>query len=119
MSLVGGSWCATFIHKSMNGVMHLVILLEPPLPEEGRLHVNKPPARVVQQCIHHRVQNVLDSRPLNVTPRAIVVLVDGLEPAHVIMRMRNDVHINQAGLALRTGLRTKANTRPYRLRFSV
>ena len=46
----------------------LLPLLPPPPPEEGRLHVDEPPLRVLSQGGDDAVQDVLNSRPLDIIP---------------------------------------------------
>ena len=75
----------------------LLALLPPPPPEEGGLHVYEPPLRVLGQGGDDAVEDVLDPRPLDVVPVAVVVLVHRLEPAHVVVSVRDPVDVDQAG----------------------
>ena len=46
----------------------LVALFPPPPPEEGGLHVDEPPLGVLRQGGDDAVQDVLNSRPLDLIP---------------------------------------------------
>mmetsp|Transcript_40810 Transcript_40810/g.115511 ORF Transcript_40810/g.115511 Transcript_40810/m.115511 type:complete len:219 (+) Transcript_40810:1325-1981(+) len=75
-------------------VAHGGALLVPPPLEEGLLRVREGPVRVLAQGAHHGVEDHPYARVLDgvVLPREI--LIKGLEPAHVVMRVRHDVHAN-------------------------
>lgn len=56
----------TFIHQLFHRLPHAGALLFPPAVKEGHLHVDESPIWVFQQLIHHRVQDVLHPRMLDV-----------------------------------------------------
>ena len=56
----------TFVDQLFDRLLRAGALLLPPAVEERRLHVDEPPVRILQQLIHHRVQDVLHPRMLDV-----------------------------------------------------
>lgn len=56
----------TFIHQLFHRLPHAGALLFPPAVKECHLHVDEPAIWVFQQLIHHRVQDVLHPRMLDV-----------------------------------------------------
>lgn len=64
MHMVGSQ--STFIHQLLHRLPHAGTLFFPPAVEECHLHVDESPIWVFQQLIHHRVQDVLHPRMLDV-----------------------------------------------------
>lgn len=85
----------TFVDQPMHSMMHFVVLLQPPSPKKRSLHVNESSGRIIQQCVHNRIQNVLYSSDLNITFVSIVVLIHRFQPSNIVMRMGNymDIHV--------------------------
>ena len=55
-------------HQLFDQLFLLVPLFAPPPPEESRLHVNEPSLPVLSQGGDDTVQDVLNSRPLDLVP---------------------------------------------------
>ena len=58
----------SFLQELFDKLFLLFSLLPPPPPEKGGLHVDEPPLPVLHQGGDHAVQDVLNSRPLDVIP---------------------------------------------------
>lgn len=56
----------TFVNQLCDRLLHAGALLLPPAVEEGRLNVDEPPVWILQQLVHHRVQDVLNTGMLDV-----------------------------------------------------
>lgn len=56
----------TFVNQLLHRLLHVGALLPPPAEEERRLHVDEAAVRVLEQLIHHRVQDVLNPGVLDV-----------------------------------------------------
>ncbi|VEL41294.1 unnamed protein product [Protopolystoma xenopodis] len=90
--------------QASNQPTHRFRLLAPPAREEGHLDVREPPLRIGRQRLYHTVQNVLDPGALDVTLRAVVVLVHRLQPADVVVCVCDQVDIQEVGLCRVTRL---------------
>lgn len=56
----------TLVNQLLDRLLRAGALLLPPAVEEARLHVDEPSVWVLQQLIHHRVQDVLNAGVLDV-----------------------------------------------------
>ena len=73
-------------------VLHIVALLPPPHAEELHLHVCELFLRIHHQLIDYRVDNQLDAGLCHVLVGSSEVLVDSFEPAHIVMRVGDQMH---------------------------
>ena len=73
-------------------VLHIVALLPPPHAEELHLHVCELFVRIHHQLIDYRVDNQLDASLCHVLVGPSEVLVDSFEPAHIVMRVGDQMH---------------------------
>lgn len=75
-------------------------LLRPPFGEEGGLHLDEAARGVLDQLSDHSVDDVLDTSVLDVALVAIEVLVNGLQPADVVVGVGNHVDVDHVRLGL-------------------
>ena len=110
-------------HEVSHQQLSLLLLLLPPSPEEGSLHLDEPLVRVPGQLLHHRVQRVLHPGPLGLPHPAppvgaletklnkalhyrhptyistsilktrLVILVNCFEPTHIVVTVTHEVDI--------------------------
>ena len=91
-------------HQAAHNVLRLVRLVVKPPREERHLDVGEAAVRVLLQLHDGRVQHVLHPRMLDGVVRSQVILVDGLQPAHVVVGVRDDVHVDHV---VRVNLRAR------------
>ena len=82
----------SLLYQLLYLVLHLVGLLPPPHAEELHLDVCELLLGVHQQLVDYRVDNQLDAGLCHVLVRPREVLVDGLEPADIIVRVGDQMH---------------------------
>jgi hypothetical protein len=73
-------------------------LKAPPHAEEFHLYVGEVFCWVIQQRLYHRVQNKVNSCFGNLAFSTSEVLINGLEPPHVVMSMCNHVYSDRSAL---------------------
>ena len=78
-------------HQLLHVRLRRVGLLPPPALEEGLLHVDELAGGIALQGGDDRGEDVLDGCVLDVLMGADVVLVHGLQPAHIVVRVRDQV----------------------------
>ena len=78
-------------YKLLHVGPHRVALLPPPALEEGLLDVDELALRIALQSGDGRGEDMLYGCVLDVLVRADVVLVDGLEPAHIVVRVGDEM----------------------------
>ena len=74
--------------------LHVIILVFPPHLEEFHLNFGELSFGVVPEAVHNGCEFDTYVGILSLLFAAIVVLINGLEPSNVIMRMWHNVHIN-------------------------
>ena len=75
--------------KHAHSRLDLFSLLEPPHLEEFHLDLSVPSSWVPQKLLNDTIQGHLDVSVLDLPPCAGEVPVNGFEPAHIIMRVRD------------------------------
>lgn len=98
---------SSLLHQHLNCLLDLGLLLLPPLEEEGRFHIDETLLGIPEQSLHHRIDYVLDSSLLDLGLAAIVVLVDGLQPAHIVMCVGHQVHVQHVGFGWMAALKNQ------------
>jgi hypothetical protein len=91
-------------HKLPHSVLHPWSLLSPPSLEKGLFHINELAVWVLLQCCHNGIQYILNCSNLNAVIGADEVLIYGLEPAHIVMGVTHQVHIQLPIHKRRTGV---------------
>lgn len=79
--------------EPLHRILDNVALLPPPPLEKCLLDVDELAVLVPEQRRHERIQHVLNARALDGVVGSDVVLVDGLEPADVVVGVGDDVHV--------------------------
>lgn len=79
-------------YQSSDLVLRLIRLLLPPHTKELHLNLDKASLRILQEGLHDGINGLTDTRRLYVLRCTVEILVHRLQPADVIMRMRNNVH---------------------------
>ena len=72
--------------------LHLFSLVSPPQIPEAHFDLCEFALRVTQQLLDGEVDDQFHVANLDIVAVACVVLVDGLQPTNIIVRMRNQVH---------------------------
>ena len=67
-----------------------------PSLEEGLLNLDEAARWVLEQREDRRRDDAVDVGVLDGVVGPVVILVDRLEPPNVVVRMRNDVHVDHA-----------------------
>eukprot|EP00964_Phaeocystis_antarctica_P118442 scaffold82230_cov73-Phaeocystis_antarctica.AAC.2 len=80
-------------HEPPRERLDLRCLLRPPTLEEGLFRVDELALGVLGQRADHRVEDVPNARVLDAVVLPSVVLIDRLQPADVVMCVRDDVHV--------------------------
>ena len=83
-------------------VAALVVLLVPPPLEEGLLGEGEAPVGVHLEALDDGVEGVADAGVLEIVSLAVEVLVDRLEPADIVVRVGDQVHIELSLVGART-----------------
>jgi hypothetical protein len=99
------------VDESFDLVLDEVLLVDPPLPEERRFHVDEPSVGVFLQFIHHRVENVLHPSVLDGVVGTVVVLVYRFQPTDVVMSVRDEVDVDETVLERLTRLKASNEKR--------
>ena len=79
-------------HNSLHLLLLLVSCRVPPPIKKGNLHNRKLVLRMFVQLTHYRIDSILHACKLSAHISSIEVVVDSLEPANIIMRVRNQMH---------------------------
>ena len=79
--------------EPLHCILDHVALLPPPSLEKRLLDVDELAVLVLEQRRHERIQHVLNAGILDGVVGSDVVLVDGLEPADVVVGVGDDVHV--------------------------
>eukprot|EP00958_Prasinococcus_capsulatus_P013399 scaffold1381_cov386-Prasinococcus_capsulatus_cf.AAC.22 len=83
----------TVPHQFLYVGLHCLSLLVVPPNKERHFHVYELPVGVVEQLPNHRVQDVLNLGLLDGGVGAIEVLIHCFQPANVVVRVRNQVYV--------------------------
>lgn len=79
--------------ESLGGILPFLGLLVPPALEKCLLCEGEAPVWVDLECLHDRVERVRHAGGGKIVALAVEVLVHGLQPANIVMRVRDQVYL--------------------------
>jgi len=104
-----GEFQTTLVDQFPHDLLRSLRLLRPPFCEEGGLHLNEATGGILDQLSDYGIDDVLDTSVLNVAPVTIEVLIDGLQPSDIVVRMGHHVNVDHVCLGFGACLKSIIN----------
>lgn len=97
---------SSLLHELIDLFTQFGRLFAPPFEEKCRLNIYETLIRISQQLLDHGIDDQFHIGPLDKGAATIIVLVDGFQPADVVMSVRHNMNVQHIRFRLWTSLST-------------